>query len=124
MSNLMQSAMPWLRSAARTVAGVSVDYHSDADRVADISATVTNSTFVLEDNGQIVGEFQTRDYLIKVSDLVLAGRPHLPRVRDRIHERIGGTVQMFEVLKPGNEPHYRFNDNAQTVLRIHTKKVG
>ena len=125
MSNLMQSAMPWLRSAARTAAGVSVDYHGEGgDRATGIPATVTSSTFQLEDDGQIVGQFQSRDYLITVADLVLAGKPYLPRVRDRIHETIGGILHVFEVLSPGNEQHFRYHDNAHTVFRIHTKKVG
>jgi hypothetical protein len=48
----------------------------------------------------------------------------LPVAGDRIRETVGERVFVYEVLAPGNEPHYRYSDPFRKLLRIHTKYVG
>ena len=79
------------------------------------------------DNGTGVGEtFESRDFLILATDLVLAGEQTLPRAGDRIRESGSpdSTSYIYEVLAPGNEPAWRFSDPYRRTLRIHTKQIG
>jgi len=33
-------------------------------------------------------------------------------------------ADIYEVMSPGNEPHFRWSDTYRQTLRIHTKHVG
>ena len=45
-------------------------------------------------------------------------------LRKLLKKTAGEQVFVYEVLAPGNEPHYRYSDPFRQVLRIHSKHVG
>jgi hypothetical protein len=47
----------------------------------------------------------------------------LPQRGDRIRETDGATTYVYEVLAPGDEPHWHYSDAYRQTLRIHTKQV-
>lgn len=124
MNDLLQTGNAWLAGMMKDHAAHTVAYHRAAQSV-NVAATVGQTTFDVEtDHG--VEQWEARDYLMLAADLVLGGVAVTPQRGDQIHETIGplGTVEMFEVLSPGDEPEWRFSDADHLTLRIHTKHVG
>lgn len=64
-----------------------------------------------------------RDFIVRAADLVLNGVAVLPARGDRIAEVSNGVAWTFDVLAPGDEPHWRWSDPERTMLRIHGKLV-
>ena len=123
MPNLLEQGAGWLADQLKTHASSEVVYQRGADQVA-VQATIGKTEFEIDDGSGVIQRFQSRDYLIQTADLKLGGAPTLPVAGDRIRETVGDQTLVYEVLAPGNEPHFRFSDPFRKVLRIHSKHVG
>ncbi|MCA9179682.1 MAG: hypothetical protein KDB14_34740 [Planctomycetales bacterium] len=123
MTNLLQIGASWLADQMKTHASIDVTYERGAEQVP-IKATVGKTEFELDDGSGVVVRIQSRDYLIHAADLVLGGVETLPVAGDLIREAQGPTIFVYEVMAPGNEPHYRYSDSFRKLLRIHTKHVA
>jgi hypothetical protein len=123
LSNLLQIGASWLADQMKTHASIDVTYERGAEQVP-VKATVGKTEFELDDGSGMVVRIQSRDYLIHVSDLVLGGTETLPVAGDLIRETQGGNTFVYEVMAPGDEPHYRYSDPFRKLLRIHTKHVA
>lgn len=123
MTNLLETGSSWLADQMKSHASVDVVYERGAEQVA-AKATIGKTEFELDDGSGVVVRIQSRDYLIHAADLQLSGSPTLPVAGDRIRETQGGTTFVYEVMAPGNEPHYRYSDAFRKLLRIHTKHVA
>lgn len=123
MANLLESGASWLADQLKTHAGTVVVYRRGADEVT-VTATISKTQFEIDDGSGVVVRFQSRDYLIHAADLVLAGIESLPEAGDHIRETQGSQVFVYEVMAPGNEPHWRYSDPFRNLLRIHTKHVA
>lgn len=84
-----------------------------------IVATVGSTTFEVDD-GTVMQRWESRDYLVRAADLVLAGGPIQPQRGDRITD--GGVV--YEVLAPAGQDCWRKSDPYGITLRIHTKHAA
>ena len=68
---------------------------------------------------------ESQDWLIKTSDYVIGGSVTLPAKRDRILWRDPtGAVQTYDVGVDGVERQYRYTDQTEQVLRIHTTQIS
>lgn len=123
MTNLLQSGSSWLADQMKTHASVDVIYERGAEQVP-VKATIGKTEFELDDGSGVVVRIQSRDYLIQAVDLQLGGSPSLPVAGDRIRESQGEKTFVYEVMAPGNEPHYRYSDPFRKLLRIHSKHVA
>ena len=123
MTNLLQIGASWLADQMKTHASIDVTYERGAEQVP-IKATVGKTEFELDDGSGVVVRIQSRDYLIHTADLVLGGVETLPVAGDLIREAQGAKTFVYEVMAPGDEPHYRYSDPFRKLLRIHTKHVG
>jgi hypothetical protein len=123
MPNLLEQGAGWLADQLKTHASTEVIYQRGADQVA-VQATIGKTEFEIDDGSGVIQRFQSRDYLIQTADLMLGGAPTLPVAGDRIRETVGDQTLLYEVLAPGNEPHFRYSDPFRKVLRIHSKHVG
>ncbi len=123
MSNLFEQGARWLADQLKTHASTGVVYQRGAEQVA-VQATIGKTEFEIDDGSGAIQRFQTRDYLIQTEELVLGGVLTLPVAGDRIRETVGDQTLVYEVLAPGNEPHFRYSDPFRKVLRIHSKYVG
>lgn len=119
MADLLQTGSAWLRSQRRDHLSHAVTYSRGAV-TASVLATVGQTMHETVDSYGIMHEEATRDYLIDVDDLAAFGEP---RRGDRITEELNGNHEVFEVLAPGSEPHFRYSDPDREVFRIHTKHV-
>jgi hypothetical protein len=122
MTNLLDQGAAWLADQLKTHASTEVVYQRGADQVA-VQATIGKTEFEIDDGAGIIQRVQSRDYLIQAADLQLAGLVTLPQAGDRIRERVGEKTFVYEVLAPGNQPHFRYSDPFRNLLRIHTKNV-
>ena len=123
MTNLLQTGSSWLADQMKTHASVDVVYERGAEEVP-VKATIGKTEFELDDGSGVVVRIQSRDYLIHAADLQLSGSPTLPIAGDRIRETQGDKTFVYEVMAPGNEPHYRYSDPFRKALRIHTKHIA
>jgi len=123
MPNLLEQGASWLADQLKTHASTEVIYQRGANQVA-VQATIGKTEFEIDDGSGVIQRFQSRDYLIQTADLQLGGHTTLPVAGDRIRETVGDQTFVYEVLAPGNEPHFRYSDPFRKVLRIHTKLVA
>ncbi len=123
MTNLLETGSSWLADQMKAHAAADIVYERGAEQVP-VKATIGKTEFELDDGSGVVVRIQSRDYLIQTADLQLSGSPALPVAGDRIREMQGGTTFVYEVMAPGNEPHYRYSDPFRKLLRIHTKHVA
>jgi len=100
-----------------------VTYVHGSDSV-ELAATIGKTTFPIEDGAGAAMTYESRDYIVSAPDLVLGGERVLPERGDRIRDEVAGAVQVYEVMAPGREQHYRLPGPDQSILRIHTKLVG
>jgi len=123
VSETFDSAVAGMAAVVRSSRGVVVTYRR-GEASAEVTATVGQTVFEVEDEYGVVMQSQTRDYLIAAADLVLAGQRIEPQEGDRIEERRDGKTRIYEVMAPGGEPAWRPSDPAGQILRIHTKEVA
>jgi len=89
-----------------------------------LKATVGHTEFEQSDQYGTLRRTQSRDYLIRAEDLVIAGAQVLPQAGDRILETQTPVVYIHEVMAPGGEPPWRYSDPYRRTLRIHTKHIA
>lgn len=118
------SAITNALATIRAAAGVTVTYSRGADTVS-LTAVPGRTRYESNVPSGVVTEFQTRDYIIKAADLILAGSVTLPQDGDQITDvDAAGDDVVYEAMSPGGDaPSWTFSDTARTHLRIHTKVV-
>ena len=122
MDDLLQKASAWLEDQRTKFLTQSVVYQRGTD-TAQVPATVGETVFQIDDGAGALLRVESRDYLIRAVDLVLAGNAVLPKRGDRIRETSGTQVIVYEVVGPGDEPCWRWSDAYRQTLRVHTKQV-
>lgn len=108
--------------AQRLLLAIDITYQRDADEVV-VKAVIGKTVFRVENGNGLVERIESRDFLVKATDLVLADEQVDPATGDRILEEAIGKIFTYEVLAPGNEPCWRYSDPQRRTLRIHTKLV-
>ena len=123
-NDLLERSGQWLSQQRKKFLSQTVTYIRDGDTEAlslEISATVGQTLFNLDDGAGAVIVTQSRDYLIEASDLAVNDQRLVPCKGDRIIEQRDGQVFTYEVMGPGDEPCWRWSDVYHRTLRIHTK---
>jgi hypothetical protein len=123
VANLFETGATWLAGQLKAHASVDITYVRGIDQVS-VKATIGKTEFEIDDGSGVVIRIQSRDFLIHSADLVLGGSETLPVAGDQIQETQGANTFVYEVMAPGNEPHYRYSDPFRKLLRIHTKHVA
>ncbi len=123
MTDVLEKGLAWLDDQRHTHMTRTVVYQRGADAV-EIAATIGRTEFEQVDEHGVVQRLQSRDFLVRTADVVLAGAPTLPKAGDRIRETVGAQTFVYEVMAPGNEPPWRYSDPYRKALRIHTKHVA
>jgi hypothetical protein len=89
---------------------------------AEVQAAVGRTVFEVDNGAAVLEQIGSRDFLVRVADLVLGGEQTLPQRGGRIRETQDGVTYVYEVMAPVKEPHYVL-DRYRRTLRIHTKLV-
>lgn len=123
MPDLLEQGAAWLEEQRHTHMTRTVVYERGADS-AELSATIGRSEFEQADEHGVIHRTESRDFLVRAADLVLAGAAALPKAGDRIREADGERTFVYEVMAPGGEPPFRYSDPYRRTLRIHTKHLS
>lgn len=123
MADLLEQGMTFLDEKRHEHLTRSVVYERGASTV-EVQATLGETTFEQADDFGIVQKIESRDFLIRTSDLILDGQPAVPKAGDRLRDTQGTQVFVYEVSAPGSEPPYRYSDPYRKALRIHTKHIA
>ncbi|MFG0243631.1 MAG: hypothetical protein ACF8R9_12665 [Phycisphaerales bacterium JB054] len=123
MADLLEQGAAFLDDRRHGHLTRTVTYERGASTV-DLAATVGRTIFEQADESGFIRKVESRDFLVRRTDLILDGSESLPKAGDRIRETDGAQFQIYEVMAPGGEPPFRFSDPYRKVLRIHTKHVA
>lgn len=104
--------------ALQGVAGVSITYTVPGTGSVTLTAVPGQSDQQVEQDGQVISIFRTRDYLILSADLVVGGSQVKP---DR-HHTITESGETHRVLHEGGNAAWRYTDHTKTVLRVSCKE--
>ncbi|MCA9251275.1 MAG: hypothetical protein KDA54_09075 [Phycisphaerales bacterium] len=119
---MLKQGAAWLDGQRHTHLTQLVSYQRGTDSV-ELAATIGRTEFEQADEYGVLHRIESRDYIIRVADLVLAGETVLPKAGDQIREADGNVVHVYEVMAPSGEPPWRYSDPYRVALRIHTKHV-
>ena len=123
MTDMLEQGASWLDDQRHQHMTRTVSYVRGSSTV-EVQATIGRTVFEQADEFGIVTKTESRDYLIRMADLVLDGQQTLPKRGDQIRETDGTTTFVYEVLSPGDEPVFRYADPYRKALRIHTKHIA
>jgi len=123
MGNLLRTGADWLAAQRHAHCSTTATYTRASDEV-ELSATIGHTKFEVADEHGVVTNVQSRDFLIRTADLVLATAATEPVRGDIIKETSGSDVLLYQVMAPENEPCWRYADEGRATMRVHTKFVG
>jgi len=123
MSDLLGQGLSWLEDQRHQHLTRLVTYQRGGDEV-ELSATIGRTVFEQDDHAGGLTRIESRDFLIRAADLVLASEVTLPQPGDRIRESDSIATYTYEVMAPGSEPPWRYSDVNRLTFRIHTKQVA
>ena len=120
MTDLLEQSSEWLTGMNRQHRARTVTYVRGEQSV-EITATVGKTVFRVDKGYGLFEHVESRDYLVAVEDFADFAEPERgDQVKDLLNEK----TEIFEVMAPGGEPHFRWSDPYRRTLRIHTKHVG
>ena len=122
MTDMLDSAAEWLDDQRVRHLSRAVTYVRGESSV-EVLAAVGHTVFEVDDGTGVLEQYESRDFIVSASDLVIDGVAITPARGDRIREEQAGTVYVYEVMAPGRFPHAKFSDRSRRTLRIHTKLV-
>jgi len=122
MADLLRTGATWLEEQRHAHMTSSVTYSRGVHSVV-LLATVGRTPFEVQDASGALVQYEARDYLIRVGDLILDSALVIPAPGDRITEVIAAISYRYDVMAPGGEPCWRYSDQFQQTFRIHTKSM-
>jgi hypothetical protein len=122
MGNMLKDKDAWIAKEHHKSCSSPIVYRRGASNCA-LNATVEIQNYdIVREEGAIT-TWASRDYLFRPQDFFLDGVPAQPRRGDRIEESIGGKKCLYEVMGPGDGPHWEWADEFRNRMRVHTKLV-
>lgn len=123
MGDLLDRGSAFLDDQRHRHLSRTVLYRRGADE-QEVQATIGKTEFEQADDAGLIHRVESRDFLIRASDLDLGAGPTLPRAGDQVRETSGSQVFVYEVNAPGGQPPFRYSDPNRRVLRVHAKHIG
>lgn len=118
MADMLRTGAAYLANVLKESASSSVIYKRNT-QTQTVQATIGKSVFESADTSGVTEVWESRDYLIKLSDLPF-GEP----VRgDVITETVASQSQSYEVCSPQGIPVFSHGDAFAEIVRVHTKRV-
>ena len=122
MSSFFQDAIAGALDTVRDVAGEPVVYvqGSAAIELTAVPASSAQPADEFIEASARIAE-ATRDWIITLADLVVAGVRLTPRRGDQVQQTVEGVTTVWEVTPDGDQV-FRYSDRARTRIRVHTKE--
>ena len=117
--NVMSKGAEWLEAQRHAHMTIELEYQRGENSLR-LQATIGKTIFETTDDYGRITKIESRDFLVRASDLVIGGQVTTPTTGDKIIE--GGFV--YEVMNPAGQPDWRYSDINRQTLRIHTKQIG
>lgn len=121
MSTPVERAVLQAYKGLQAAMGVDVTISRGAASTAISKAVPGRSQHDVTSNGQLVEQVQSRDFLILASAYAFDGTVSLPKRGDRVTEDSTGKV--YAILAMGTEAQWRYTDQTEQILRVHTKAM-
>ena len=118
MADMIRDGAAYLADTLKLVASDSVTI-TRGEQSQAVLAVVGRSVFESQDQSGIVETWESRDYIVKASDLPFGE----PLRGDTVTETVGDSVCVYEVVAPRGTPLFHYADAFQQTVRIHTKRV-
>lgn len=124
MSDILQTACSALQAVRHGSLSQTVTYRR-GEATIEIAATIGRTIFEVDDGQGVIVQVESRDWLVRVSDLVLGwpGVATEPKPGDRVEATSGATVRVYEVTAMAGEKCWRYSDPYRETFRIHTKQL-
>jgi|694.fasta_scaffold04174_29 hypothetical protein len=119
MTTALESAVIAAHKAARSIHGVSITYTRGASSVTISRAVPGRSVHDVTQDGSVIEQIKSRDYILLASELKIGGVVITPQRGDQITEG----AKIYKVLSVGGEAAWRYQDQTMQTLRIHTKET-
>ncbi len=123
MADLLQTGAAWLAAQMQKFASQPIVYVRGNQSIP-LSATIGRTEFEEADAYGVVQQVVSRDYLFPVSALATLTGSNRPQRGDEVQETRDGVLYRYQVIAPQGEPHWRYSDVYQQVLRVHSKLIG
>lgn len=116
---MLDTASAWLDAQLATSEGVTVRYARGIPNV-DVTAVLGQTPVGFDLGGGVLQTWQTQDFFLTKSTLLLSGHQAYPEVGDEI--TYSGTT--FRVCNATDGRCYRYTDPYRRTMRVHTKEIG
>lgn len=116
--DMLRTGAAWLADQLAENAAVTVTYVRQNTRI-QVSATVSSSQFQAADGNGVVEVWESRDYMVRVSDFPFRE----PARGDRIIETVGDVTTTYEVVTPRGVPLFHYADAFRHSMKIHAVAV-
>ncbi len=123
MTDLLQKGSAWLTEQMQKFAAQPVVYVR-GNQSLPVQATIGRTEFDEADAYGVVQRVVSRDYLFPASALATLTGSNRPQRGDEVQETRDGVLHRYQVIAPQGEPHWRYADAFQLVLRVHTKLLS
>jgi len=97
--------------------------YARGEHSVEVQAAVGRTEFEVDNGTGVLEKVESRDFLIRASDLVLDGTTVKPERGDRVREESDGVTYVYEVMAPGRFPEAHWSGRSRLTWRIHTKLV-
>ncbi len=123
MGDLLEQGAAFLDDQRHRHMSRPVVYRRGTDE-KEVQATIGRTEFEQADEAGLIHRVESRDFLIRATDLDLGAGPIQPRAGDQVREMQGSQGLVYEVNAPGGQPPWRYSDPYRRVMRVHTKFVS
>ena len=125
MTTAFENALAVINTTLKNADGHSVTYRRDEATVSLTAVPTAPLQQVVNDAEAVLEEVQYRDWLIDPDDLVIDSTEVEPAFGDEIDwEDPNGNTVTFEVVAPVGDQVWRWTDENQTLLRVHSLKTA
>lgn len=121
--NLFKEAEQMVNAIRTEYGTVEIIYEQNEVESETLCATPAKTVFVYFDRHNISQRKESRDYLLNVTDLIVATVRVKPKEGDLIHEVVDSVRYTYRVSSPGKEPDWRYSGHYRTAYRIHSKLI-
>lgn len=123
MPDLLATGAAWLADKLLAHAAQEVTYQRGAEAIK-LQSTVGRREVLVETSVGLVERHEQWEFLVRTSDLVIAGVTVEPARGDRIKLVRAGLTHVYEVMPLAGEDAFRPSDPFGNLWRIHAKYVG
>jgi len=129
MANMIEAGVSYLvgamAAAAASIVSLTRDSGPYSSTTSDVTATIGSSEFdALDLGGVLIDETRTVDFMIQVSDYIIAGEIAEPARGDVVTTTYGSTDVSYIVTSPGGgRPAWQYSDRGRSLYRIHTTEI-